>query len=152
MSSSSNKARLESLRRQLKRLEERKAAEVARTRVDLGEGMTIDAITKLSVFSKTDLKKIAKYLSSQVDMCIALFEAEKTAKTKSAVPVANASLVGATATAQADGPWVEHAFSGEQPGYHIVDKDVRGNLIPAEQDVEKIILESYRQGTEKEGR
>ena len=150
MSSSSNKARLESLRRQLKRLEERRVAEVARTRVDLGEGMTIDAITKLSVFSKTDLKKIAKYLSAQVDMCIAQFEAEKTAKTKSAVPVANASLVGATA--QADGPWVEHAFSGEQPGYHIVDKDVRGNLIPAEQDVEKIILESYRQGTEKEGR
>lgn len=96
MSSSSNKARLESLRRQLKRLEERKAAEVARTRADLGEGMTIDAITKLSVFSKTDLKKIAKYLSTQVDVCIAQFEAEKTAKTKSAVPVANASLVGAS--------------------------------------------------------
>ena len=152
MSSSSNKARLESLKRQLKRLEDRRAAEVARTREDLGEGMTIDAITKLSVFSKTDLKKIAKYLSAQVDACIAQFEAEKTAKTRPAVPVANASFVGAKATAQADGPWVEHAFSGEQPGYHIVDKDVRGNLIPAEQDVEKIILESYRQGTEKEGR
>ena len=89
MSSSSNKARLESLRRQLKRLEERKAAEVARTRVDLGEGMTIDAITKLSVFSKTDLKKIAKYLSAQVDMCIAQLEAEKTEKTKSAVTRSN---------------------------------------------------------------
>ena len=63
MSSSSNKARLESLKRQLKRLEDRRAAEVARTREDLGEGMTIDAITKLSVFSKTDLKKMRVSLS-----------------------------------------------------------------------------------------
>lgn len=132
-----NKQKIIALQKKLEKLEAQRDAEVTRTRSGVAAGLTLTALGKLSVFSTRDQKVIGKYLSDYVDQSIERFVDDK------AVAKEKAAKTGLK---------VETTVEGNHPGYRIVDNDVAGNFIPAEQKVENILLTSYLQGVAKEGR
>lgn len=132
-----NKQKIIALQKKLEKLEAQRDAEVTRTRSGVAAGLTLTALGKLSVFSTRDQKVIGKYLSDYVDQSIGRFVDDKAAAKEKAAKT---------------GLKVETKVEGNHPEYRIVDNDVAGNFIPAEQKVENILLTSYLQGVAKEGR
>ena len=150
MGNRSNKQKIISLQRKLEKLEEQRAVEEARTREGVAAGLTLPAIGKLSFFSTRDQKLIGKNLSDYVDESIERFLDDKTVKAKDMATDTNIIDDEKREVPSKDQLKVKFMFEGEIPGYRIIDNDVVGRFIPAEQDVENILLTSYLQGVTKE--
>lgn len=153
MGKKSKKEQIIMMQRELEKLKEQRAAEELRTREGVAAGITMPAITKLSEFPNRDLKKIGKNLSAYVDESIRQFVDEKAAaKVKAAGSGTDAPADKEHTAPSGTQLKVEFTFEGDHPGYRIVDNDVAGSFIPAEQEVENILLTSYLQGAAKEER